>query len=76
MWSIIYGFKQTFDFLVDDFLLAKLVAYGYSYESLKLINSIFIPLDQSSSVASYADDTTLYAMKENTENWRKGCLRF
>ena len=29
----------AFDCLVHDFLLAKLEAYGFTYESLKLINS-------------------------------------
>ena len=31
--------SKAFDCLVHDFLPAKLEAYGFSYESLKLINS-------------------------------------
>ena len=31
--------SQTFDCLVHDFLIAKLKAYDFTYESLKLINS-------------------------------------
>ena len=98
--------RKAFDCLVHDFLLAKLEAYGFTYESLKLINSyltdrkhrtqvnssyssflglligvlqgsILDPLlfiiyisdlflfPDDDNVASYADDTTPYAMKEN-----------
>ena len=99
--------SRAFDCLVHDFILAKLEAYGFSYEPLKLINSyltdrkhrtkinssyssfldlligvpqgsilgpllfyiyisdLFLFLDDD-KVASYADDTTPHAMKENT----------
>ena len=98
--------KKAFDSLVHDVLIAKLEACGFTYESLKLINSyltdrkhrkknslyssfldhligvskgsilgsflfntyisdFFLFLDDD-NVASYADDTTPYAMKENT----------
>ena len=97
---------KDFDCLVHHFLIAKFEAYGFTYESLKLINSyltdrkhrtkinssyssfldlligvpqgsilgpllfniyisdLFLFLDDD-NVASYADDTTPYAMKEN-----------
>ena len=98
--------SKAFDCLVHDFLIAKLEANGFTYESLKLINSY--PIDRKhrtkitslyssfwdllngvpqgsilgplpfniyisdrflfhndDNVASYADDTTPHAMKEN-----------
>ena len=39
MRNIIYGFKQSFWLSNTWFLIAKLEAYGFIYESLKLINS-------------------------------------
>ena len=99
--------SKALNCLVHDFLLAKLEAYGFTYEFLKLINSyltdrkhrtkinssyssildlligvpqgsiigpllfniylsdLFLFLDDH-NLASYADDTTPYAMKENT----------
>ena len=99
--------SKASDCLVHDFLIAKLEAYDFTYESLKLINSyltdrkhrtkinssyssfldlligvpqgsilgpllfniyitdLFLFLDDD-NIASYADDTTPCAMKENT----------
>ena len=43
MWSIICGFKQSLmsymSLHLHEFLIAKLEACGFTYESLKLINS-------------------------------------
>ena len=33
--------SKAFDFLIHGFLIAKLEAYGFTYDSLKLINSYF-----------------------------------
>ena len=104
--ALVMDLSKAIDCLVHDFLIAKLEAYGFTYESLKLINSyltdrkhrtkinssyssvldLLIRVPQGSilgpllfdiyiydlslfldddNLASYADDTTPYAMKQN-----------
>ena len=49
--------SKAFDCLVHDFLIATLEAYGFTYESLKLINSYFNDRKQkiNSSYSSFLD---------------------
>ena len=41
IWGALFrDLSKSFDCLVHDFLMTKLEAYGFTYESLKLINSL------------------------------------
>ena len=53
IWGALFtDLSKAFDCLVHDFLLAKLEAYGFTYESLKLINSYLTHRKQRAKVNS------------------------
>ena len=52
--------SKAFDCLVHDFLLANLEAYGFSYESLKLINSYLTDREHRTKInSSYSSSLDL-----------------